>query len=98
MLAARQAAVTTCLPDPLAGPCPPQVPNNNEILWSSVWSEGKESGVCTGLPQNQWMSLAVQLRQLCVAALLPCTAVLTHAVRPLHAAVWPRPRAVCSHC
>lgn len=32
------------------------------VLWSSVWGEDKESGLCTGLPQDEWMRLAIKLR------------------------------------
>ena len=38
------------------------VPNNNEQLWSSIWTEKSESGICTGLSPNEWMRRAVQLR------------------------------------
>ncbi|PRW05763.1 Purple acid phosphatase 18 [Chlorella sorokiniana] len=38
------------------------VPNNNEQLWSSIWSEATEGGVCTGLSPSEWMRRAVQLR------------------------------------
>ena len=39
------------------------VPNNNEQLWSSIWTEKSESGICTGLSPNEWMRRAVQLRR-----------------------------------
>lgn len=38
------------------------VPSNNLQLWSSVWNEDTEPGVCTGLSPSQWMRRAVQLR------------------------------------
>ena len=38
------------------------LPNNNEDLWASIWTEKSESGICTGLSPNEWMRRAVQLQ------------------------------------
>lgn len=38
-------------------------PNNNEELWATVWREDNEGGQCAGLPQADWMRLALELRQ-----------------------------------
>lgn len=38
-------------------------PNNNEELWATVWREDKEGGRCAGLAQDDWMRLALELRQ-----------------------------------
>ena len=54
----RDARRRPCLP-PVRSYAPT---DNSAVLWSTVWSEDKESGVCTGLPQDEWMKLAVQLR------------------------------------
>ena len=37
-------------------------PNNNDVMWSSVWDDTKESGTCTRLGQGQWMQLATERR------------------------------------
>lgn len=37
-------------------------PNSNAEMWSSVWSDTKQSGICTGLEQGGWMRLATEQR------------------------------------
>lgn len=59
------------------------VPSNNLQLWSSVWNEDTEPGVCTGLSPSQWMRRAVQLRD----QYNPDVRRAVHAVHAVHAAV-----------
>lgn len=53
---------------PPAAPPPRRLPrsyaasDNSMVLWSSVWGEDKEGGLCTGLPQDEWMRLTIKLR------------------------------------
>lgn len=48
-------------PRPHGGPS--AAPQNHALLWSTVWSEERESGVCTGIGQEDWMRTAVVLRE-----------------------------------
>ena len=48
---AMTAVACMCIATPVRLAAPSAVPNNNEQLWSSIWSEPEEGGLCTGLSQ-----------------------------------------------
>lgn len=63
MLVGLRACVPAHAPARPRTPPPAAEPRNNALLWSTLWTEDRESGVCTGMSQREWMRAAVALRE-----------------------------------